>query len=80
MPRKTGARNVIDQLKDAIRRSGRTLTDIGRDSGVGIDRLSRFVRGERDLTGEAIGKVCKALGLELGPSPPPTKSKVASKK
>ncbi len=59
---------MIDQLKEALQQevqSGRTLTDVSRDSGIGLDRLSRFVRGERDLTGKAIGKVCEALGLEL---------------
>ncbi len=65
MSGKRGVRNVIQQLKEAIQESGRTLTDISRESGVGIDRLSRFVRGERDLTGHAIGKVCESLGLEL---------------
>jgi hypothetical protein len=63
--KQSGARNVVDQLKDAIRESGRTLTDISKQSGIGIDRLSRFVRGERDLTGQAIAKVCEALDLEL---------------
>ena len=75
MAKQSGARNVVEQLKDAIRESGRTLTDISKQSGVGIDRLSRFVRGERDLTGEAIAKVCQALDLELtkrktSPRPP----------
>mgnify|MGYP001021984936 CR=1 FL=1 len=35
------------------------------DSGVGADRLSRFVRGERDLYFAAVAKLCKALGLPL---------------
>jgi transcriptional regulator with XRE-family HTH domain len=58
---------VVQQLKDAIRNSGKTLTQLGDDSGVGADRLSRFVRGERDLTGAAIEKICRALGLRLTP-------------
>jgi transcriptional regulator with XRE-family HTH domain len=56
---------LVEQLREAIRQSGRTLTELGAASGVGKDRLSRFLRGERDLTGDAISKVCRALGLRL---------------
>lgn len=71
MPRNWRSANVIDQLKEAIQGSGRTLTDISKASGVGLDRISRFVRGKRDLTGKAIGQLCEALGLELAAPKPP---------
>ena len=56
---------VVEQLREAIRRSGRTLQNLAAESGVGKDRLSRFMRGERDLTFNAVERVCYALGLRL---------------
>jgi hypothetical protein len=45
--------------------------------GVGRDRLSRFLRGERDLTLSAAEQICRALGLRLagGDEPPATQRK-----
>jgi len=37
---------------------------------VGRDRLSRFLRGQRDLTLEAAEKIARALGLCLACSKP----------
>jgi hypothetical protein len=67
--------DVIDQLREAIRNSGQSLYRLGKTSGVGPDRLSRFMRGERDLTGDAVAKICTALGLQLVGSRPPAKPK-----
>lgn len=52
-------------MRRAIRESGLSLHQLDRDTGVHNGRLSRFVRGERDLTLTAAGKVCRALGLVL---------------
>jgi transcriptional regulator with XRE-family HTH domain len=54
-----------EQLRKAIRESGQTLGQISRKCGVGPDRLSRFLRGERDLTLTGAEKICEALGLQL---------------
>jgi transcriptional regulator with XRE-family HTH domain len=54
-----------EQLREAIRESGQTLGQISRNCGVGPDRLSRFLRGERDLTLTGAEKICDALGLQL---------------
>jgi hypothetical protein len=64
---------VTETLREAIRICGLSLNRLGKSCGVGADRLSRFVRGDRDLTGKAIDRVCRALGLRLvmGPPPPP---------
>jgi hypothetical protein len=59
--------DLVEQLRDAIRDSGQTLTRLGALCGVGKDRLSRFLRGERDLTLAAVAKICRALRLRLAP-------------
>jgi hypothetical protein len=78
-------KNVTEQLRQAVRDSGKTLTQLAKDSGVGIDRLSRFVRAERSLTLPSVDGLCHALGLYLaGPEsadePPPDKPKRKGKK
>jgi transcriptional regulator with XRE-family HTH domain len=62
---KKGEPGVVDQLRSHIRDSGQTLSELGKASGVGKDRLSRFMRGERDLTFSAVEKICQALHLRL---------------
>jgi transcriptional regulator with XRE-family HTH domain len=61
---------LVDQLRTAIRESGQTLTALAGASGVGKDRLSRFMRGQRDLTLAAAEKLCRALHLHLAPDAP----------
>jgi transcriptional regulator with XRE-family HTH domain len=56
---------LVEQLRQAIRNSGESLNHLGQRSGVSRDRLSRFLRGERDLTLTAAEKLCFALGLRL---------------
>ena len=57
------------ELRAAIAADGRSLSQLARDCGAGshVDapRLSRFVRGERGLSLEAVDRLCLALGLEL---------------
>jgi transcriptional regulator with XRE-family HTH domain len=62
---------VVEQLRQAIRQSGQALNQLSQRCGVGRDRLSRFLRGERGLTLEAAEKVCRVLRLELSPLVPP---------
>jgi transcriptional regulator with XRE-family HTH domain len=54
-----------EQLRQAIRASGRSLTQLGRAAGLDSGRLSRFMRGERDLSLSATAKLCNVLGLRL---------------
>ena len=56
---------VSEQLRQAIRDSGLSLYGLGRQSGVNDGALSRFMRGERDLTTRSVDRLCKSLGLEL---------------
>jgi transcriptional regulator with XRE-family HTH domain len=60
---------VTETLQEAIRNSGLSLNQLGRESGVGPDRLSRFMTGKRGLTNDAIDKLCSALGLRLMSDP-----------
>jgi transcriptional regulator with XRE-family HTH domain len=67
--------DIVEQLKQAIRRSGLSLSEIARRSGVDHGRLSRFCRSERTLTMSAAAKVCEILGMTLiydgaGAAPP----------
>jgi DNA-binding phage protein len=54
-------------IREAIRRDGRTLYRLARDSGVNSAVLGRFMRGERDFNLRTAERVCKAIGLELRP-------------
>jgi transcriptional regulator with XRE-family HTH domain len=56
---------MIKQIRMAIRQSGRTLSSLAAETGVGPDRLSRFLSGKRDLMASACDRLCKALGLRL---------------
>ncbi len=52
-------------LRRAIADAGLSLTELGRRGGVAPAQLSRFVRGERDLTVVVASRVCLVLGWEL---------------
>ena len=56
---------IVNQLRQAIERDGRTMTAIARDAGLSPIQLSRFIRGKRGLTTPAVEALCETLGLEL---------------
>jgi transcriptional regulator with XRE-family HTH domain len=56
---------LLDQIRDAIRKSGRTLNQMEKDTGVSRGELSRFLRRQRVLGGEPLERICRALGLHL---------------
>jgi hypothetical protein len=56
---------LVEQLKDAIRGSGKSLRRLSKDAGIGTPQLSRFMRGERSLSLPAAEKVCHVLRLGL---------------
>jgi plasmid maintenance system antidote protein VapI len=66
--RQTTRRTVCDQLRDAIRESGKTHYRIGKDAEIKPEIVARFVRGERDITGQTFAKLAAALGLTLVPA------------
>jgi plasmid maintenance system antidote protein VapI len=56
---------MADQLKKAIRKSGKTVNAIAVEAGVPQPVLYRFVRGERDLTLTTVQKLADHFGMEL---------------
>jgi antitoxin component HigA of HigAB toxin-antitoxin module len=62
--------SVVEQLKEAIRGSGRSLNQLSINSGVSSAQLSRFMQGKRSLTLPAVEKLCRTLRLGLAPLPP----------
>jgi transcriptional regulator with XRE-family HTH domain len=63
-----------DQIRAAIRSDGRTMYAIAKAAGLEQRTLGRFCSGERDLTGERLGRLMAALGLRI------TKSKTRTGK
>ncbi len=61
------SKSFADTIRTAIKRDGRTRYKISQDSGVNQAVIGRFVHGERDLNLRTADRLCKALGLELGP-------------
>jgi plasmid maintenance system antidote protein VapI len=61
-------RTVCDQLRDAIRQSGKTHYRIGKDAGIKPEIVTRFVSRERDVTGKTFAKLAASLGLTLVPA------------
>jgi len=57
---------ITDQLKAALRAYG-TAYRAGKDSGVEITAVARFLNGQRDLRLGSADKLCRVLGLELRP-------------
>ncbi len=66
-----GGSDLVGALKQAIVRSGLTLYQLAKRSGVSHGQLSRFMRDQRTLTLSSAAKVFEALGLEvIGPAAP----------
>ena len=60
--------NLVDDLKEAIRKSGKTHYRIAKDAGIKPAILDRFMSNERDMRCETAAKVMKALGLVVVPA------------
>jgi plasmid maintenance system antidote protein VapI len=56
---------MAEQLKKAIRESGKTVNALAVESGVPQPVLHRFVKGERDLTLSTVQKLADYFGFEL---------------
>ncbi len=68
-----GEGGLVFQIREAIRASGRSLRDLENATGISRGQLSRFLRGQRDLTLETAGKLFDALGLEVVSKKPRTR-------
>lgn len=58
-------KTISDSLRQAITESGLSLNALWKASGVDAGRLSRFLRGERGLTVDALDRLGQVLGLKL---------------
>jgi hypothetical protein len=72
---------MIAQIQEAIRDSGRSLNELGKQCGVSQPQLSRFLLNQRTLTLPAAARVCAALGLRLvGPDQPEKRAQTEPEK
>jgi len=55
------------QVKNAIEFSGISYKQLGKESAVHPAMISKFMKGERGLTVESVGKILDALGCMLTP-------------
>jgi transcriptional regulator with XRE-family HTH domain len=62
---------MVLELREAIQHSGYTLNQLAKRCGLDSGRLSRFVRGERDLNLDAACRVCHVLGIQFVIPPMP---------
>jgi plasmid maintenance system antidote protein VapI len=56
---------IIDQLQKAIADSKQTEYAIAKGSGVSQSIVNRFISGERGISLETAGKLCRYLELDL---------------
>src|SRR5437763_15273097 len=54
---------MVLQLREVIQADGRSLNQLAKDAGLDSGRLSRFMRGERDINFEAGCRLCDVLGV-----------------
>jgi transcriptional regulator with XRE-family HTH domain len=58
-------KNIVDQLRRAMRESGETEYAIAKASVVSQSVVNRFVSGERGISLETAAKLCEYLEIEL---------------
>ncbi len=63
--RRSGPGPISEAVRRAIKESGMSVFALARASGVPQPVLSRFVRGERDITLGTLDKLATALHLEV---------------
>jgi transcriptional regulator with XRE-family HTH domain len=56
---------VTGQLRAVINALGLTAYKVATDAGLAPSVVSRFLAGERSLSGELLDLVCASLGLRL---------------
>ena len=64
---KVGKLRFADLIRRAIKKDDRSLYRIGKDSGVAVSVLQRFVARERGLNLSTAEKICRVIDLELRP-------------
>jgi transcriptional regulator with XRE-family HTH domain len=66
---------IRERLQEAIRGTGLTQREVSRVTGIDEGLISRFVRGQREMSFKTIDQLLDALGLEIviRPRRPPRK-------
>ena len=73
MAMKTKQMKFTDQLRAIVEGCGKSRYQIAKETGVDESTLSRFVHGERCLSGKALDAVGACLGLKVVMEKPVTK-------
>lgn len=60
---------ISEIIRETMLAADESLHSIAKRAKVDVSQLSRFARGERTLSQNAIDALCGALGLELRPVP-----------
>ncbi len=64
-----------DQLRQALRDSGKSMYRISMETGLDKGVLSKFLRGLRGVSLDSVDVLCEHLGVELAPVATPSKRK-----
>jgi len=56
---------IFDQLRRAIKRSGKSRYAISKETGITQATLSRFANGKAGLTMENVETVCDCIGAKI---------------
>ena len=60
---------LVDTMRQAVERSGKSRYRIAKESGVSAGQLSRLVSGERGLNVDTIERLADYLGLRITVAP-----------
>jgi predicted XRE-type DNA-binding protein len=66
---------VLDQIREAIRTSGKSCYRISLDTGIAKDRLSKLMNKRNGLSIQSLEQLADYLGLEITIHPPKKKGK-----
>jgi transcriptional regulator with XRE-family HTH domain len=56
---------IREQIQQAVRETGLSQREVSRVTGLDETMLSRFNRGQRELTFQSIDRLLDRLGLEI---------------
>jgi transcriptional regulator with XRE-family HTH domain len=65
-----GYKRFSDQIREAVRRSGRTRYDICKEMNISQAVLSRFMAGKSGLQMDTLDRLAEALGLVVSVQTP----------
>jgi hypothetical protein len=57
-------KTLADQLRKAIKANPDSLYRVGKNAGISLGMLTRFMAGERDLRLATVDKLIDGLGME----------------